>query len=354
MDKSLEKRLHNILNEILPLRNTADEVFIFPHVGADGDALGSGLSLAAALNTLNIKALVLADEEPISSLEFLPRQDLLRVFAPDELEHYIKRINIAIAVDCHQSERMEMRGELFERAPIKIIMDHHVHDGDLGELALMNTEASSTSELVFDFIEALERETGEELFNQDLATLIVTGLVTDTGRFSFPTTTARAFEQMACLKHFKPDTTRIYYELYERITLPQALVRGEVLSRIKCSSEQGVIVSSVSREILRKAGAVDGDLETLPSEMRMVEGVKVAFLLRETAVPGEVRVNIRSNDCFDSAAFALRYNGGGHVRAAGMTLYNTSLEAAEELILSEAAKTLEQCPDKVSGEKSDN
>ncbi|NLB10304.1 MAG: hypothetical protein GX834_04460 [Clostridiaceae bacterium] len=348
----LKKRLQNILNVILPLRDTADEVMIFPHVGAGGDALGSGLSLAAALVALDIKAVVLTDEEPVCSLEVLPRQDLMLVFAPDELAHYSEKIKIGIAVDCHQSERMGMRGKLFDTAPVKILLDHHVHEGDLGELALINSEASSTSELVFDFIEGLERETDSELFNQDIAALIVTGLVTDTGRFSFPTTTARAFEQMACLMRCKPDITKIYYEIYDRITLPQALIRGEVLSRIKCSTEQKIIVSSVSREILRKVGAVDGDLETLPSEMRMVEGVEAAFLLRETAVPGEVRVNIRSNDCFDSAAFALRYNGGGHVRAAGMTLYDTSLAAAEELILDEAAKILEQCPDKVSGERS--
>lgn len=347
----MDKRLESILNEILPLQNTADKIMIFPHVGADGDALGSGLSLAAALNALNINAIVLADEEPTNRLEFLPRQDLLRVYTPDDCEQYSDKMKIGIAVDCHKSERMGMRAGLFEIAPVKIILDHHVFEGDLGRLALIKTDASSTSELAFDLIEGLEKETDIELFNKEIATLIVTGLVTDTGRFSFPTTTARAFEQMAYLMRCKPDLTKIYYELYERVTLPQMLVRGEVLSRIKCSPARRIIVSSVSRDLLRKTGAVDADLEILPSEMRMVEGVDAAFLLRETSVPNEIRVNIRSNSCFDSAAFALKYNGGGHVRAAGMTLTNTSLAEAEKLVLNEAAKIIEQCSDKVSGER---
>jgi len=340
-------RLKNIVDTVLSFRDTEELIGIFPHLGADGDALGSGLSLVLAFGKLNINAVLLLDEEPVSQLQFLPCLDLIKVYTPDMLAEYSEKIKLALAVDCHQSERMGIRAKLFQRISQQAIIDHHVHAGDYGEFAVIDTGASSTAELVYNFIELLEKETGEELFSKDIAVLLLVGLVTDTGRFSFPSTTARSFEQMARLMEFKPNLTSIHYELYERIGLPQMLLRGEVLSRIKASSDSRVVASSIPQSLLTKIGACIDDLDTLPSEMRTIEGVEVAFLLREANETGAVKVNIRSNKCFDSATYAMKYGGGGHVRAAGMTLRNISLSEAEDMVMREAAEILRKCDSQV-------
>ncbi len=339
----MQARLKAIANKILSLRGEDKTVFIFPHIGVDGDALGSGLSLAVAFKALNIRVQLLLDEEPMARLAFLPRLELAVKYSPEDLPLYDGQISVAIAVDCHQSSRMGMRAELFDQAEVKIIIDHHIVEGDHGSLSLIKTQASSSSELCFDLIEMLEDLTGEKLFNQDIANYLAVGIITDTGRFSFPSTTARCFEQMGYLMQFQPDLNQINNELYERFTLAQALIKGEVLSRARYSQDGRIIASSVSRELLHKTGADDSDLETLPSELRMIDGVDVAFLLRETGNPGEVRINIRSNSCFDAAAYAMKFAGGGHLRAAGMTLYNFSLGQAEEMVLAEAEELLNSC-----------
>lgn len=339
----MKTRLQNIVDAILSLRHTEGLIGIFPHLGADGDALGSGLSLMLALRSLGLRADLLLDEEPTEQLKFLPRLDQVTVYTPDMLEQYRQTIKFAIAVDCHQAERMGRREELFESISFRAIIDHHVYEDDYGELAVIKTSASSTAELIFDLIELLEQETEQKIFNRDIAILLLAGIITDTGRFSFPSTTARCFEQMACLMAYQPDLTAVNYELYERVKLPQILLRGEVLSRIKTSPDHKVITSSISRALLEQTGAEDYDLDALPSEMRTIEGVEVAFLLREVGAPDVIKVNIRSKDCFDAAAFAIRYGGGGHVRAAGMTLEGIGLAEAEAMVMREASAILQVC-----------
>ena len=147
----------------LSLRNTEEPIGIFPHLGADGDALGSGLGLMLALRSLGLRADLLLDEEPTEQLKFLPRLDLVTVYAPEMLEDYRRTIKLAIAVDCHQAYRMGLRGELFESVSVRAIIDHHVHEGDYGELAVIKVSASSTAELIFDFIELLEQRRGKDL-----------------------------------------------------------------------------------------------------------------------------------------------------------------------------------------------
>lgn len=339
----MKVRLQNILDAVLSLRDTEELIGIFPHLGADGDALGSGLGLMLALRSLGLRADLLLDEEPTEQLEFLPRLDLVTVYTPEMLEHYRQTIKLAIAVDCHQAYRMGLRGELFESVSVRAIIDHHVHEGDYGELAVIKASASSTAELIFDFIELLEQKTGQKIFNRDIAISLLVGLITDTGRFSFPSTTARCFEQMARLIAYRPDLTAINYELYERVKLPQVLLRGEVLSRIKASPDHKVITSSIPGALLEQTGAGDYDLDTLPSAMRDIEGVEVAFLLREAGAPDVIKINIRSKACFDAAAFAIKYGGGGHVRAAGVTLKGISLAEAEAMVMREASKILQTC-----------
>jgi len=99
----------------------------------------------------------------------------------------------------------------------------------------------------------------------------------------------------------------------------------------------------VTRDALNRRGVTDDDLAYFASDIRAAEGNEVVFLFVETDDRQGVRINIRSNGCFDAAAFARRFGGGGHLRAAGMTLRNTPLEQAVDMIVREAKTTLRAC-----------
>ena len=332
-----EKRLLEI---ILDLAGAGGHIGLFPHQRFDADAIGAAVSLARTFEALGLKATVLTSEAVPDSLTHLPGLEAIQVFSGMEA---CPVFDLALAVDCHEAGRMGDRGDCFLKTPLRAAIDHHVHQGEKGPLDWIDPKASSSCEMVFQMIWDLEMHLGQTLFDPVMAVLLLAGTITDTGRYSYSNTTPLCLRQAAALlERFPIDLATLHYHLYERTTVPRLQIKGDILSTLKAVGQGRILLAYVTRAMLDARGAPDDELSNLAAEIRASENAAVVFLLIETE-EGAIRVSIRSNSCFDSAAFAQTFGGGGHVKAAGMTLEGLSMEEALDLLAREAENWLDVC-----------
>ncbi len=341
-DKDLvATNINHLAGYFFDISSKKSSIGIFPHARADADALGAALSLANALQDLGAEVEVIAEEKAVPSLQFLPGIQNMVLYSGDIAE---KQFDLAIAVDLNTPDRLEKREKLFLNASQHAIIDHHVRDQANGDNELIYTGSSSTCELVFRLISALEDLSAKKIFNDDIAVLLISGMTTDTGRFSYNNTTPRAFRQVAWLiEEFNVDLALLTHELFERTTVTQLQIRGDVLASIKLAADGRILYASVSREMMNKRKATDDHLDYLSSDMREADGVDVSILLRESPDRTEIHGSVRSNSCLNAAEFAQIFGGGGHVRASGFTIEGMGLAEAEAEVVAQAEKMLEQC-----------
>jgi len=331
-----------IAERLLLMTDHKKEVQIFPHVRVDGDCLGSAAALAMTLNSLHIHAKVYMDEAIPERLKFLGiDRVLLEIYDPEKLDEYFDRQGEALAVDCSEASRMGLSGALFEKAEQKLVIDHHVSSGISLGFRYIDPTAAASSELVFEVIHILEQKTGVHLLCAEVSNCLMVGLQSDTGRFSYQNTSSHTFRVAAELLDNGANVYINAYNLFdvtnvERMRLTSCALSG---AQFLCGGKLAVTV--VTQEMIRDSGAADDASDGLAASLRDVKGVIAAFAVRETS-DGEIRVNIRSLDPFDSAAFAGRFGGGGHHRAAGFSIQGMSAVQVMQLIIEKAGEVLSE------------
>lgn len=336
LPKETESRL---LELILDLAADSGHVGLFPHERFDADAIGAAVSLSRAFRSLGCQAVVLVSEPVPESLQHLPGLEELRVFPREDCPP----LDLALAIDCHDASRMGERGSCFLAAPVRGAIDHHLYEKEPDELEWIEPQASSTSELAFEMIWDLELHLGKALFDPTMAILLLAGIITDTGRFSYSNTTPLCLRQAASLlERFEIDLYQLNYDLYERTSVERLQIKGDIFSTITRVAEGRILIACATQAMLVKRGAPDDELSNLASEIRTAEGSAAVLLLVE-GEDGDIRVSVRSNSCFDSAAFAGRFGGGGHLKAAGMTLKGMKMEEAARLLSRESEAHLKAC-----------
>ncbi|MBP5260722.1 MAG: bifunctional oligoribonuclease/PAP phosphatase NrnA [Clostridiales bacterium] len=290
---------------------------IYIHHRVDGDCIGAGCGMAEALRRMGYQAWVAMPDELPDNMDFLGIEDLLA--SPADLPDHI-----AVAVDCSEGSRMGICGEFFEKDEDPIIIDHHVSVKKEGNNIWINGDASSASELCYYVIVALEAKTAVTIFNKRIARCFLTGIVTDTGRFTYTNTRPETLITAGELLELGGNVTEISYNLYDRKTKENFRASALVRTGIRFYCDGKIAVVTASKEDFNRFGAGDDAIEELPSELRDIDGVELSVVLRETE--GVIRCNLRSNSYFDCSVFAEEFGGGGHKRAAGFTVPITSPE----------------------------
>ena len=314
-------------------------MLLYPHIGADGDALGSSLALLLVLRKLNIPASLLLDEEVSLRLQFLPQWQEAEVFHERDADQWLSVQTIALAIDCADADRTGRRRQIFEKASCQAALDHHVSSGESADLRLIDATAAATAEIIADLIRDFEEKFQQTLMDQDIAFLLMAALVSDTGRFVYSNTTARTFENAAWLMQYHLDLRRITYQLYDLSTQTRIRLTGRIFSDVEFLCDDRIAMAKVDQALLTEYDAAEHDLEGIVSQLRNVEGVVVSFVLRQQ-IDGSIRVNIRSGDSFNASEFARFYGGGGHPKAAGLTLAGPDMDAAGDLLIEHARRTL--------------
>ncbi|MBS3957175.1 MAG: bifunctional oligoribonuclease/PAP phosphatase NrnA [Clostridiales bacterium] len=286
----------------------ASSVVIGSHVKPDGDAIGSMLGLTLALQSLGIAAVpALADDAPPPfTYSFLPGFALCvpaATLAPPE---------VFVALDTPNPERLGMAADLFAKADLRIVCDHHPDNTRFGDLNVVDPEAAASGQMVWRIIEALNLTP-----TPDVALCCWVALATDTGRFSYSNTTPDALRDGAAMVEAGANVAEAHRLVYENRSMASLRLEARVVSRLSIHHGGRVAYSWITDGDYAETGAQPAETEHLVDTLRALGGVDVAILLR--VHPDHVRVNLRSKTDFDVSAVARRFGGGGHVPAAGFT-----------------------------------
>jgi phosphoesterase RecJ-like protein len=280
------------------------------HVRPDGDGLGSQLALGEVLERQG------KEVRHVNASSFPPRYDFLdphkrieRFSLPGDAW---RQVDAVIVVDTGTWNQLgDLATFLKALAVPKAVIDHHLSQDGIGEVALVDTTAEATGRLVFEAIEALGVPLPETAANN-----LFVALAMDTGWFRHKNTTPATFDLAEKLVRAGARPTPLYEELFERSSLPRLKLTGLVLDRIQVVEQGKVAYTEILREDYRATGAVPQDSEDLINYPRSIAGVEVGLLFMEQPAGG-VKISFRSHDRVNVEAVAKQFGGGGHRLASG-------------------------------------
>lgn len=295
-------------------------MLIGTHLNPDGDALGSALALSLYLDHKGVANEVLCQHSAPDNLQFVPHVGRVRQVPSSE------KYDLAVVVDLDAVDRLGSVREHFARVPFTIVVDHHVPHEAPGDYRIVDTSAPATAAILTEmFFES------RALVTPDMATCLLTGIVTDTGSFRFRNTTPEALMLSARLLELGGDITLISEEVFHRKKLASARLLGHLLEHMRLECDEQVAYGILRDRDFERCGARDEDTEGFVNELLSVRTVQIAALAREHR-PGRVRVSLRSRGSFDVAAVAREFGGGGHANAAGCSFDGDPEEAMAQLL----------------------
>ncbi|MBC1520931.1 bifunctional oligoribonuclease/PAP phosphatase NrnA [Listeria aquatica] len=302
--------------EILKAIQAYETVILHRHVRPDPDAYGSQMGLAAIIRASFPEKKVYSVGEAEPSLAFLGQLD--------SLSDDVYQGALVIVCDTANTERID--DERYSLGDRLIKIDHHPNDDAYGDLIWVNTKASSCSEMITAFYEEFSDEL---VLNETAARLLYGGIVGDTGRFLYPSTTEETFRMAAKLVEFSFDRSELYQKLYE-VPLNTMRLSGYIFEHFELE-ENGAATIYISKEILNKFGCTAKQASNLVSSVENAKGLKAWLMFIEEE--DDIRVRLRSKGPVINE-LAKKYRGGGHPLASGATVYTQQevQEMRDELI----------------------
>lgn len=315
--------------EVARLLRDGSRFLITGHRNPDGDALGSALGLALALEGAGKEARVLVRDGWSSAYGWMP--GIEHVSVVDKLpEGWTSTFDAILVMECPEEPRAGFEDLLHGRV---VNVDHHPGNTRYGALNLVDLEAAAVGEMVADLLDLL----GWPL-TPEIATNLWVSLVSDTGSFRYGNTTAKALALAARLVAEGAKPAEAGEALYESVPLTAFRLERLVLGTLALHDEGRVATIELPRRFLAESGASSEESEGLVNRARAIAGVRAAALLREGA-PGEIRCSLRSKGTVDVRAVASRHEGGGHRNASGCRIPGT-LESAKTVLVPELAAAI--------------
>ena len=278
-------------------------IVLAAHINPDGDALGSSLSLYPILKEIGKKVTIFNATKPLPMyLDFLPNFDKVTDKLP-------KNYDLLISFDCGSFDRLGIE----ERPKFLINIDHHISNTNYGDINIIDPKAASSSQVVYNMLKA-----NNVTIPKESAICIYTALVTDTGSFQYESVTDKVFEMAADLVKcgVKPDF--VAKMLFQRDRLSRLRLLAKAYETIELCCEGKVAFVEVTKEMMEITGAIKDDTDTIVNSVRAIASVEVACMLREDE--DGIKISLRSKNYADVSKIAVKYGGGGHIRAAGATI----------------------------------
>ncbi|MGC6479508.1 MAG: DHH family phosphoesterase [Flavobacteriaceae bacterium] len=312
--------------------NDAKDIVIIPHKNPDGDALGSCLGWKIFLNKKGFNAKVVSPNDYPRFLKWMPQQEQIVVaeHSPEEAASLIEAADLIYCLDFNDLGRIDELGAQVEASDASVIMiDHHEKPKDFADFMISKPEMGSTSEMIYDCIVALD----PELLDPAIASCLYTGIMTDTGSFRFPSTTAATHRAVAHLMEAGAVHSQIHQNIYDSYSFDRLRLLGTALSNLKKLDELPVVYIHLSAAELEEVNYQKGYTEGFVNYGLRLENIQLAVIMIEHAQEGKVKMSFRSKGNFPAHQFAEKYfNGGGHLNAAGGVSFNSLEQTVEKFI----------------------
>ncbi len=307
--------MENIL-ELKSLLAIPKDIVITTHRNPDGDAIGAALGLQHYLTQLGHTVKVAIPSEFPHFLSWMPGIHDILVYdvAPEEVKSTLERPDLIFCLDFNSLERIDKMGEIIAslKCPI-VLIDHHLYPEPFAKFVLHDVTASSTSELVFDFIVSLG---DRDKISITVAECLFTGILTDTGSFKY-STSPKLFRLVADLLELGVDDAKIQNLVFNSMDEKYLRLLGHVLNnRMEVLDEYRTAIITLSKQDYEKFQINRGDTEGLVNYLLQMKNVVMAAFIHEQ--PTITKISLRSKGEFSVQEIARKhFRGGGHKNASG-------------------------------------
>ena len=313
--KRLAKKMiisNDDLKQLKNLIDQADNIGVVSHVNPDGDNLGSSLGLARALRNYGKDVEVLGHDTIDDYLKFLPDLEYYK-------NEYKDSYDLLLILDASEFDRIGDAQPVAHNSKKTAVIDHHLGGKITSDLNIIHPDAPATCQLVYEIINRLDLP-----LDKNTASLLFTGIVTDTGRFMYYDTNRETFDVAGKLIEAGADKEYIYHNLYQNKPIKTLKFETDLIANAEFIYNK--VFAVASKKKVDEFGVQMGDSEHVVNILRDLEGIEVAMLLKEYD-NGEYKASMRSKG-IDIAKVARENGGGGHINASGFSIFDDSLESA--------------------------
>jgi len=305
----------SVTNKLL---STPKNIVIVGHKNPDGDAIGSCLGLGNFLRQKGMKVTVIMPNNFPKFLQWIPETDSILTLErePEETKNVIKNADLIFTLDFNTLNRTGDLEEFLENAKADfILIDHHQQPGDYAVVTYSDVAMCSTSEMVYHFIESLK---GVQLLNKEIATQLYVGIMTDTGSFRYPATTATTHRVIANLIEAGAKNSEIHQNIYDTNSPDRLKLLGIALNNLVMIPAYKTAYITISQKELDNNNFKKGDTEGFVNYALSMSGVIFAAIFIENKKEEIIKISLRSKGSFSVNDFSRKhFNGGGHINAAG-------------------------------------
>ncbi len=297
------------------------------HVNPDSDCLGSSSALLLALRAMNKEAKILLDGNYPKRISHILGDDFLG--NPDD------SYDVCIAVDVASTYMMgNVYEKTFKKSSVTCLIDHHGTNEGYADYNWVDANAAAAAELVYVLI----KDYLDTKITASIAERIYTAIASDTGSFQYSNTTSNTHIIASELLKYDFDAAAVMRNLFEKKTIEQLQLKSEVISTLEFYFDGKVCFATVDNDLLKKYSMSFENADDLASLPRSIEGVEIGVYVKVRG-ENEVKFSLRSNEYADVSKIAQNLGGGGHVRAAGVTV-NASKDEALKMVLDEIKKVM--------------
>ncbi|MCD8327997.1 MAG: bifunctional oligoribonuclease/PAP phosphatase NrnA [Ruminococcus sp.] len=293
-----------------------DNFTIITHKSPDGDTLGCGFAVCAYLRNIGKHANVVNNDEIPKRYGFL-----CDWYSPQEFDE-----QFVIAVDIADVNLMGDNLKKYQQSgAVDLCIDHHISNTGYAKETYVDATAGAAAMIIYEILSE------ENAIDQQIASMLYTGIATDTGCFKFQNTDSRAHYYAAKLIEAGADFYHINRQMFEVRSRNVVAAERAITSNMKYFCSERVAVNVISLSVLQKYGVDLSQIEAISSFPLTIEGVCAGVTLKEKAT-GVYKISLRTTEELNASVICNAFGGGGHIRAAGCEIKGELYEVIEKLI----------------------
>lgn len=300
---------------------SSKKILLLSHVNPDGDTLGSMCAMYSMIyNRFKIKADMNVVSNVPFNYKFLPNIGLAERYFDQSLVY-----DLVITLDVAAIDRVRDSKIFFDKAKVTVNIDHHKTNPKFGDYQLIEPEASSTGEVLYNYF----KKNGWKL-DKDSAICLYTAIMTDTGNFRFENTTANVFRAVADLVEAGANPNLLYKYCYETKSKNFVMFQNYCVNKAEFLKDNKIAYTTVYKKDLEKFSAGDDYTDGIAETLRAIDTTEVSFVVKEVDSK-TTKVSMRSKH-LDVAKICTEFGGGGHTFAAGCTIKASVKDSVEKLL----------------------
>jgi bifunctional oligoribonuclease and PAP phosphatase NrnA len=310
--RTIHAALSDALADCVKQIQAAQTFCITSHVNSDGDSIGSTVGLYHLLRSLGKTARIINPTPLPYNFRFLHGSEAVETFDAGKHASFLASADVLFVLDANAPSRMRgMEEAITNSKATTIVIDHHQDPAPFADLYIVDTEACSTAELMYNLAGQLHLPSLSKAF----AEAVYTGIMTDTGNFRFPRTDAGVHRIIAELLECGVEPFHVYDHVFNQNPFARSLLLGNALTGLELHVSNRLCIMTITQAMMRSTNTNEDHIEGVVEHALAIAGVQMGALIVE--LPTEFKISLRSKGAIPVNRIAGHFGGGGHTNAAG-------------------------------------